>query len=150
MTTSTSPATVDVVGEGASAVSTRSLADWLSVVLQDLRPEARSLGVRLTDDEGIRELNRRFRERDESTDVLSFPGGDGPEGLHVGDIAISVETARRQAGTAGHPIERELRELALHGLLHCLGYDHESDEGEMNELELSLRRRWVDGEAEER
>ena len=61
----------------------------------------------------------------------------------MGDILISVPTARRQAAEAGHPVEREIRILLLHGLLHCMGYDHETDDGAMERLERKLRRVWT-------
>ena len=79
---------------------------------------------------------------DAATDVLSFPGGATPEGRHLGDMVVAVPTARRQAAAAGHPVERELRSLLLHGVLHCLGHDHETDDGDMERLERRLRRRW--------
>jgi probable rRNA maturation factor len=95
----------------------------------------------LTDDRRIRELNRRFLRLDRETDVLSFPDGDQlPSGRHfLGEIVISLDTARRQAEEIGHGEVRELCELALHGALHLLGYDHERDNGEMNDIELRLR-----------
>lgn len=95
----------------------------------------------LTDDRRIRELNRRFLGLDRKTDVLSFPDGDQlPSGRHfLGEIMISLDTARRQAEEIGHGEVRELCELALHGALHLLGYDHERDNGEMNDIELRLR-----------
>ena len=95
----------------------------------------------LTDDQTIRELNHRFLGRDRETDVLSFPDGDRlPSGhLFLGEIVISLESARREAWKMGHDEIRELCELALHGTLHLLGYDHERDNGEMNEIELRLR-----------
>lgn len=94
----------------------------------------------------MRLLNRRYRERDAATDVLSFPGERTPEGLHLGDVAISVDAVRRQARDAGHGHARELKELMLHGILHCLGHDHERDGGEMDRLELGLRERWIGDE----
>jgi len=95
----------------------------------------------LTDDARIQELNRRYLDRDRPTDVLSFPDGDRlPDGFRLlGEIVISLDTARRQAGELGHSTLRELQELALHGVLHLLGYDHERDNGEMERLELRLR-----------
>jgi probable rRNA maturation factor len=97
--------------------------------------------VVLTSDQVIRELNRRFRNVDRATDVLSFPDGDDlPSGRRLlGEIVISRDSARRQAEALGHGEVRELCELALHGTLHLLGYDHERDHGEMNEIELNLR-----------
>jgi probable rRNA maturation factor len=117
----------------------RRLRPWLERLLDELAPEAMSLGVRFCGDREMRRVNRQFRDKDKSTDVLSFPG-DEP---HLGDILISVPTARRQAAEAGHPAERELMVLLLHGVLHCLGHDHETDQGEMERLERRLRRRWI-------
>jgi probable rRNA maturation factor len=120
-------------------------------------------------DQEIRRLNALFRGTDRATDVLAFPW-DAPErpipariqrgrgqrrqassGLvacveiefrnHLGDIVISVETAKRNARQEGHSTLNEIRWLILHGLLHLLGYDHETDQGEMNRLELALRTR---------
>ena len=89
------------------------------------------------DDELLWRLNREHRGIDEPTDVLSFPGDEGGafpaadgESRYLGDIAVSVPTARRQAADAGLTLEEELRHLVLHGLLHLLGYDHESDAGD--------------------
>jgi probable rRNA maturation factor len=96
----------------------------------------------LTSDDTIRDLNQRFRDIDRETDVLSFPDGDElPTGeLLLGEVVISLDSARRQGEALGHGEIHELCELALHGTLHLLGYDHERDQGEMNEFELKLRR----------
>jgi len=95
----------------------------------------------ITDDARIRELNRRFRDFDRATDVLSFPDGDElPSGLTLlGEIVISLDAARRQATELEHDEIRELSELVLHGVLHLIGYDHENDRGQMNALEIRLR-----------
>jgi probable rRNA maturation factor len=109
-----------------------------------LRSAARALGVSgevalvLTGDREVRALNARYRGKDRPTDVLSFPG---PGGGALGDIVISVETAARNAAGAGRTLARELDVLALHGLLHVLGYDHETDDGTMDRVEGRLRRR---------
>ena len=91
----------------------------------------------MTDDGVIRELNRRYRDIDRATDVLSFPDGDiMPSGERLlGEIVISVESARRQARELGHGEVRELCELALHGTLHLLGYDHERDHGDSGNVQ---------------
>jgi probable rRNA maturation factor len=93
----------------------------------------------LTNDRAMRPLNARYRGKDKPTDVLSFPGGGGAAGL--GDILISVETARRNARGLRRTLAQELDVLALHGLLHVLGYDHETDDGAMDRLERRLRRK---------
>lgn len=117
----------------------RRLRPWLERLVDDLAPQAESLGVRFSGDREMRRANRAWRSKDKTTDVLSFPGEEG----HLGDILISVPAARRQAASAGHSVERELKILLLHGILHCLGYDHETDQGEMARLERRLRRRWL-------
>ena len=124
-------------------VRLRRLRPWLRELLGALAPGHDTVSVLFTSDRRMRELNRTWRDRDRPTDVLSFPGSESPEGRHLGDVAISVPTARRQARSAGHGTERELRVLLLHGVLHCLGYDHETDDGEMERLEERLRDEWI-------
>jgi probable rRNA maturation factor len=96
-------------------------------------------------DRAMRELNFRWRGKRGTTDVLSFPAGqdefEKAEGSTLGDVVISVEQAARQAGEHGLGFEMEVAQLILHGVLHLCGYDHETDRGEMNRLELRLRRR---------
>lgn len=121
----------------------KRLASWLSALVADLASPYDSVGVRFAGDRTVRRLNRDYRGKDKATDVLSFDGAESPEGRHLGDIVISVPTARRQAIEQGASLEHELRRLLLHGVLHCLGHDHESDRGEMARLERRLRRRWL-------
>ena len=121
----------------------RRLRPWLGELVAALAPQAASFGVRFAGDRALRRANRLYRGKDRPTDVLSFPGERGEAGWHLGDVLISVPVARRQAAAAGHPVERELRVLLLHGVLHCLGHDHETDGGAMARLERRLRRRWV-------
>lgn len=105
-----------------------------------------NVSVLLTDDREIRRLNREFRGKDKATDVLSFPALSSArsrarqEPEAAGDLAISVDTAARQAEAFGHPLATELQTLALHGLLHLAGFDHETDSGEMARREERLRR----------
>ena len=96
------------------------------------------LSVLFCGDTRMRTLNRVYRRKDRSTDVLAFPAG-GAELL--GDIVISVPYASRQARRRGEPVSREIDRLLLHGLLHLSGYDHETDDGEMDALEAKMRRR---------
>ena len=112
-------------------------------LLKHLRASQAAVGLKgevsvlLTTDEGIRGLNRRFRKKNKATDVLSFPAEPG-FGL-AGDLAISVDTAARQAEEQGHRLAVELRVLMLHGLLHLAGMDHETDDGAMARREARLR-----------
>ncbi len=122
----------------------RRLRPWLEELLAQVsRDPSLTLAVRFVGDREMRRLNRAFRGKDRPTDVLSFPGEKTMDGTHLGDIAVSVPAARRQALERGHSVERELKVLLLHGVLHCLGHDHETDSGEMDRLERRLRRRWV-------
>jgi probable rRNA maturation factor len=97
----------------------------------------RELSILFCGDTRMRTLNRRYRGVDRSTDVLAFPG----QGPALGDIVISVPYAGRQARRRGEPRAREIDRLLLHGYLHLLGYDHETDHGEMDLIEARMRRR---------
>ena len=95
------------------------------------------LSVMLADDATVRELNHRYRDTDATTDVLSFSQAEGddfaqPEGTapHLGDVIISVDTARRQAAEFGVPLQDEVAHLLVHGVLHLLGYNHEAPDEE--------------------
>jgi probable rRNA maturation factor len=96
--------------------------------------------VLLADDATLRRLNKSFRGKNKATDVLSFPTPPEIANHHAGDLAISLETAARQAATYGHSLRDEVRILLLHGLLHLSGKDHETDKGEMATREAELRR----------
>jgi probable rRNA maturation factor len=131
---------VAVVDHRGRPVVVPGLAAWLRRVAP-----ARARGavsVALVSDARIRALNRTYRRKDYATDVLSFPA---PQSLvHspcLGDIVIARGVARRQAREARHSEQTELRVLALHGLLHLLGYDHENDKGTMRRVEARLRRK---------
>jgi probable rRNA maturation factor len=125
---------VDVVA--ARGVRAPGLAAWL----RSAAP-ARARGavtVAIVPDARVRALNRRYRRTDAPTDVLSF---EALEPGALGDVVIAAGVARRQARAAGHSLGTELRILALHGLLHLLGYDHERDDGRMARVERRLRRK---------
>ena len=146
----TVPAGLNVVvtDERGRVLPAAGLARWLARVAP-----ARARGevaVALISDARVRALNRQYRGKDYATDVLSFPAGPAlgrrsamreGGGLFLGDIVIARGVARRQARIAGHGEPHELRTLALHGLLHLLGYDHERDTGQMARLERRLRRK---------
>ena len=147
---------LDVVitdGQGRS-VRAPGLAAWLRRVAP--RGARGSVSIALVTDTRMRALNRAFRGRNAPTDVLSFPGSEpsapraarapsawesASGGASLGDIAIATGVAKRQARAAGHSYAAELKVLALHGLLHLMGYDHENprDAGRMARMEYRLR-----------
>jgi probable rRNA maturation factor len=96
--------------------------------------------VLLTSDAELKSLNRAYRGKNKPTDVLSFPTPPEIAQQHAGDLAISIDTAARQAATYNHPVDTEIKILILHGLLHLSGEDHETDKGQMAAREAELRR----------
>ena len=125
-------------------VRSAALARWLASAAP--RRARGAVNVALVSDARVRALNREYRRKDYATDVLSFPsevasGFSRTSRQFLGDIVIARGVARRQARRAGHGERTEWRVLALHGLLHLLGYDHETDGGEMVRLERRLRGR---------
>jgi probable rRNA maturation factor len=100
------------------------------------------VSVLLGSDATIRTLNRNYRKKDKTTDVLSFPIGEfhGEAPQQSGDLAISLDTAAKQAEVHGHSLQIEVKILLLHGLLHLAGYDHEADKGQMARKESALRK----------
>ena len=134
-----------MVQKGRRSVSAKGLGPWL----MKLAPgSARgSVTIAILSDAEVKALNRRYRRINRATDVLSFPspkgaGGKGrPLSPYLGDIVIARGIARKQARNLGHSTATELRVLALHGLLHLLGYDHETDNGRMAQAEARLRRK---------
>ncbi len=112
---------------------------------QVIPTSAEGVTVAFVSDRAMRELNRLWRHKQGTTDVLSFPVEqdefEKTEGSSLGDVIISVEQAARQAKENGLTLEQEIAQLILHGLIHLCGYDHSTDDGEMNRLELRLRRR---------
>jgi probable rRNA maturation factor len=138
-------------------VRTASLSSFVRNLKRRLRLGIQEFNICFVDDKVIRNLNLTFRRKDKATDVLSFPWNEAAGPLQarrrpssrrrrrggitnfLGDVVISVQTARRNAGEEGHSTLNEIRWLILHGVLHLLGYDHEHDTGEMMALELALR-----------
>ena len=125
-----------------------SLAKFTNAVLSELGAPADAVGLALLSDAEVQDLNRRFRGLDRPTDVLSFPAGASAPGRerYLGDVVIGLGVAARQARTRRHSLQIELERLLLHGLLHLAGFDHETDSGEMMELERSLWCRLGKGE----
>ena len=99
-------------------------------VFGKLRPDIKELNIALASDEEVRRLNRRYRRRDTSTDVLSFD---------YGEIIISYATAKKQAKSYGHSLEKELGKLVVHGVLHILGFDHETKGDKVKMIKAEMR-----------
>jgi probable rRNA maturation factor len=121
-------------------IDTKAWETFAARAIDAIGKKGSSATIAFVSDKTIRQLNRQFRGIDRATDVLSFPADDS-EKTNLGDIAISVETAAKQARENGLKFDEEVAQLILHGLLHLSGYDHETDNGEMNRLELRMRRR---------
>lgn len=119
-------------------VDTEAWARFAEKALDAIGINGSSATIAFVSDRSIRKLNHQFRNVDKPTDVLSFPA---EEKGNLGDIAISIDRAATQAKENGLTFETEIAQLILHGLLHLSGYDHETDNGEMNRLELRLRKK---------
>jgi len=126
---------VSVVEEGGTNAGAKGLGPWLARIAP--RSARGTVSIAILPDARVKTLNRRYRGQNKGTDVLSFPAS----GNYLGDIAISRGIAQKQAKLLGHSLSTELRVLALHGLLHLLGYDHDSDNGRMARAEARLRRK---------
>ena len=137
---------VEVTGAAVPRFSRREIAEFVRRVLIALRvdDDIHEVSIAIVDDDAMRNLNRKFRKKNKTTDVLTFPADDSDadpnaSGRPLGDIVISIDQARRQATDQKHSLATEIRYLILHGILHALGYDHETDAGEMNALEVKVR-----------
>jgi probable rRNA maturation factor len=128
------------------AVSVPRLEKFSHKLCRYLKLPHCSFTLILSNDRKIRQLNREFRQKDQPTDILTFPSSptdsnDDPfENRSLGDMMVSVETAYRQAIRQKHSLEREIDILLIHGVLHLLGYDHETDQGQMHRKERHLQR----------
>lgn len=131
---------VSLATPDAKTTTTRGLGAWL----QRAAPASAKgdVSIAVVSDRRMRALNRQFRGKDTTTDVLSFPATHMPGvSTFLGDIVIAISVATRQAREAGHSVSTEMKILALHGLLHLLGYDHDSDDGKMARAEARLRKK---------
>lgn len=126
---------IEVTGGAVPRLTRRDVTSFVRKVLLALRKdeEMTDVSIAFVDDDTMKGLNRKFRHTNKTTDVLTFPADESCE------IVISVDQARRQAAAEKHSIATEVRYLLLHGVLHALGYDHETDHGEMDALELKVR-----------
>jgi len=127
---------IDIVNETDLLVDT----DLLEKIAEDLTQ--RQIELIITDNKGIAALNAQHRQKSEPTDVLSFPMGDTIPNTPLGAIVISKEFVEEKSRELGHSIQEELTLLFIHGLLHLIGYDHETDEGEMRRREELIINAW--------
>lgn len=119
---------VTLTNETGRRITAAPLRRAVSATLERFHPSDGLVSILITDDEGIQALNRDYRNLDEATDVLTFPAGDYPgEPKPLGDIAISLDTAIRQAKARSIPVSRELAYLTIHGALHLAGMDDQTD-----------------------
>ena len=141
---------VEVTGLAVPRFSKREIAAFTRKALLTLEKldkldeEITEVTIAFIDDTAMTELNQKFRKKAKTTDVLTFPADDSyneptATGRPLGDIVISLDQAKRQALDEKHSLATEIRYLLVHGLLHALGYNHETDQGQMNALELKVR-----------
>jgi probable rRNA maturation factor len=128
---------VEVTGHAVPRLSRPAISGFAARCIRAVKRGEFELAIAIVNDSEMAALNRKYRRKNRTTDVLTFPG----EGAYLGDLAISVDQARRQATAEGHSLATEIRYLILHGVLHAFGHDHENDGGMMNAMELRLRRR---------
>jgi probable rRNA maturation factor len=132
---------IEVVNRQRSTrIQTTAWEAFAARAIEAIGKSGSSATIAFVSDKIIRELNRQFRGVDKATDVLSFRADEADE-TYLGDIAISVDTAGRQARENGLTFDEEVAQLVLHGLLHLSGFDHATDNGEMDRLELRLRKK---------
>ena len=112
----------------------KEIREWVTRTVEKLRVEQTAVGILFCGPRTMRRYQRDFRNLDSITDVLSFPG----EGEYLGDVVICVDRVRRQAEEEGRSFKEELKMMVVHGLLHCAGYDHSRDRGEMLRLQSAL------------
>lgn len=121
---------------GVPVTDRKQIRDFAKLLCLEVT-SGRAFNCLLTNDAQLQQLNRDFLSHDEPTDVLSFPADEAD---WIGEIAISVDRAAAQAAEQGHPLNEELKVLMLHGALHLMGMDHETDKGHMRRVEAKLRK----------
>ena len=126
-------------------VQAKRWREFATGALKVIGPGNRDATIVFVSDAAVRKLNRQFRGKDSATDVLSFPSQpesfEADAATNVGEIVISLDRAQSQAKENGLTLVNEVEQLILHGLLHLCGHDHETDDGEMNRLELKTRKK---------
>jgi probable rRNA maturation factor len=134
---------VAVTGAAIPRLPRREILSFTRKVLRTVGEQPTDVSIAFVDDRRMKRLNRDYRGKNRTTDVLTFPADPSfaePGAKPLGDIVISIDQAKRQAREERHSLATEIRYLILHGILHALGYDHETDDGEMDALELRVRR----------
>ena len=125
----------------------RSLGDLLLNLRNRLAPQAEGISISYLDDRAMRKLNREHREINQTTDILSFPANPEKGAFqHLGDLVISLPMAEKMAKKLGVSRRREVETLVIHGFLHLVGHDHETDDGAMLELQAQLEREFLEAE----
>ena len=137
---------IDIVnGQRDRQINQKHWRDFAARAIEAIGNGHKAVTIVFVSDSAIRKLNKQFRGKDKTTDVLSFPNESEPfeneNQSQLGEIVISVQRAAAQAKENGLTFSNEVEQLILHGLLHLCGYDHETDKGEMNRLELKLRKK---------
>ncbi len=137
---------IDIVnGQRDRQINQKHWRDFAARAIEVIGNRREAVTIVFVSDTAIRKLNKQFRGEDKTTDVLSFPNESEPfeneNQSQLGEIVISVQRAAAQAKENGLTFSNEVEQLILHGLLHLCGYDHETDNGEMNRLELKLRKK---------
>lgn len=141
---------ISIAGKAVPRFSRSAIAGFTREALAAIRrakgatTDADEVSIVFVGDDEMKSLNRKYRGKNKTTDVLTFPAedDDSPGGSRqLGDIVISIDQAKRQAADEGHSLAAEVRYLIVHGLLHAYGHDHETDDGAMNALEMKVRAR---------
>jgi len=136
---------IEIVNRQRARPVPRSLRDFAERALEAIDKADKNATLVFVSDAAIKKLNRQFRGKNHVTDVLSFPTQaerfEFENQSFLGEVVISLERAAAQAKENGLTFRNEVEQLILHGLLHLCGYDHETDDGEMNRLELKLRKK---------
>ena len=133
-----------ITDEQKHAIDKKNLQNKIKIILVSLNCEEKEISVLLTDDKNMQRLNNKYRNQNKSTDVLSFPQDDsskiGFEPLLLGDVVISVDSAKKQSTLHELSLEEELVLLLIHGILHLLGYDHERSQKEARQMQEKTRK----------
>jgi probable rRNA maturation factor len=136
---------IEIINRQRTHPVSRSWRDFAERALNGIESSPADATIVFVNDGAIKKLNQQFRGKNYVTDVLSFPTQaeqfESENESHLGEVVVSLQRAAAQAKENGLTFRNEVEQLILHGLLHLCGYDHETDDGEMNRLELKLRKK---------